>query len=129
MEPSSPRNKPSPSGYKISDTLKSHMGRFCIHPLILLLNVPGTPNFAGILLVTIQSNYKSFWIILDKLKISFISVHSVHSMNQEHCTTFLKALTRGHYLYYLPTTVVRPKLSRLHPVINRPQVDTKSRIL
>ena len=125
MEPSSPRNKPSPSGYKNSDTLKSHVGRFCIHPLVLLLNVPGTPNFAGTLLVTIQSDYKSFWTISDKLKISFIFVHSVHSMNQEHARTSQESLSCGHSTYQPPGTGFTTLDTPYHPLIYCPQTDTK----
>ena len=66
----------------------------CIHPLVPLLNILGSPNFAGTLLITIQIDSRSFRDVLDMfldmfLKCSFIFVHS---MNQEHSRTFLKTL-------------------------------------
>ena len=40
-----------------------------------------------------------FWADLDDLKLSFIFVHSVHSMNQEHARTSQESLSCGHSLY------------------------------
>ena len=100
------------------------MGRFCTHPLVFLLNVPGTPNFAGTLLVTIQSDYKSFLTILDDFKISFIFVHSVHSMTQERSTTSQESLTCGFQPNISSGTIFRSLSTGFNLLIFRPQVDT-----
>ena len=47
-----------------------------------VLGMPGPPNLAGTLVRSIQTDFTSFWAVLENLKILFIFVHSVHFMNQ-----------------------------------------------
>jgi len=74
-----------------SRILRGHIWDKCIHPLRPLPEIVEGPNFAGTLLITIQTDYESFWGVSETLKFSFIFVHSVHSRNQEHSRTFLEA--------------------------------------
>ena len=73
--------------------------RSCIHPITAVLEVPGVPNLAGWLLLSIQTHSRSFWTIPSIFKKMFIFVHFVHSEHQEPGRGSILALGHSYYLY------------------------------
>ena len=98
--------------YRNLDTLRP----FCIHPLIVVLDVLETQNFTGLLLISIQTNPTWFGTNPGNFWKMFIFVHFVHSEAQELSAGCYPVLLSSFQPYSSSWTTIRPHRPCIHPV-------------